>query len=107
MDTSSYEMPYRACSTSGQPALWPLDTYTGREQFRIALRQLSSELQLEVELATIMAGAQRTFMELGLERLSSQHDRALDSVLHMLDSQLDTVASNTASGRVKHSEACL
>ena len=92
-------MKYRTSTRSGHPALWPIDTYTEQEQFKSILRQFPTELQLQLQLANIMARAQRTFVQFGLPKLSSQQERTLDSVLQMLTGQLDAIEPNALLGR--------
>ncbi|KAF2103516.1 hypothetical protein NA57DRAFT_72491 [Rhizodiscina lignyota] len=87
----------RTCTGGGHPALWSVDTYTEQDQFKRILPQLPAELQLQLQLATIMSRAQRTFVQFGLPKLSSQQERTLDSVLQMVTTQLDTVESRASS----------
>jgi transcriptional regulatory protein LEU3 len=79
-----------------------LDTYNEQPKFKDILQQLPVTLQLQLQLATTLTRAHKTFVEFGLLNITLQQERAFDSVLSMLSSQIDSVESNAANG--KHTE---
>ncbi|KAF4626767.1 hypothetical protein G7Y89_g11389 [Cudoniella acicularis] len=74
-----------------------LDTYNEQPRFKDILQQLPDTLQLQLQLVTILARAHKTFVELGLLTMTLQQKRALDFVLRMLSSQINSIESNAAS----------
>lgn len=83
------------------------DTYNEQSRFKDILQQLPATLQLQLQLATILARAHKTFVELGLLTMTLQQERALDSVLRMLSSQIDSIESKAASGKYTELESAI
>jgi hypothetical protein len=75
------------------------DAYTDQEQLKSILLQLPTDLQLQLQLSNIMAGAQKIFVQFNSQKLTIQEEQSLDSVLKMVTSQLDGLEFTTSSSK--------
>jgi hypothetical protein len=75
-----------------------LDAYNEHAKFKDILLQLPATLQLQFHLANTLARAHKTFVDLNLLTMTLQQERALDSVLKKLNSEIDSIESKAVSG---------
>jgi transcriptional regulatory protein LEU3 len=87
----------KVCTTSGHPVMGSIDIYTEENQLKQAMEQWDPSLKLQLQIATIMAKAQRTFLELGLTDSNIQQDRTLDSLIRNFSSQLNNLKPSSPS----------
>ena len=76
-----------------------LDAYNEQPKFKDILQQLPAALQIQLQLATILVRAHKSFVELSWLTMTLQQERALDSTLKKLNSQIDSIELNGASGK--------
>ncbi|KAF2665982.1 hypothetical protein BT63DRAFT_45829 [Microthyrium microscopicum] len=87
----------RICTGTGQAALISFEPYNEQEKFKSILQQLPATIQLQLQLSTLVVRAQKTFLEFVASPLDPQQERTLDTVLQMLNSQLDTLQTSSSS----------
>jgi transcriptional regulatory protein LEU3 len=87
----------KVCTTSGHPVMASIDIYTEEAQLKQAMEGWNPSLKLQLQIATIMARAQRTFLELGLLEANTQQDRTLDSLIRNFTSQLNNLKPSNPS----------
>jgi hypothetical protein len=84
-----------------------LDAYNEQPNFKNVLLRLPKTLQLQFHLANTLIRAHKTFVDLDLITMTLQQERALDSILKMLHSQVDSIESGAVSGKSVSTHALL
>jgi hypothetical protein len=76
-----------------------LDAYNEQPKFKELLDQLPATLQLQFRVANTLARAHKTFVDLNMLTMTLQQERTLDSVLKMLNNQIDSIEAKAVSGQ--------